>query len=236
MHACLHVVTHHFLQDCVTIFQLTCRSGAWSLVPAFQNDKVYLSVFWYAQRKLGLTAGGGRKRGATTSSPPRTTQNVILPLAAARAQPSCWKEQTFKTLWHVSQALPLSQCHWWSWNWQAPSHRSWLGDTPSLVCVTSYPRQGRIPSCHTNTNCIMGWAGSAEAGWHMLDMRLCACEGMNGMPGIMDSRLIKVGATDLPVGNALFDPELSHCRCSLGTSWLNKWHATSSEQISDILL
>ena len=36
---------HHFLQDRVTIFQLTCRSGAWSLVPAFQNDKVYLSVF-----------------------------------------------------------------------------------------------------------------------------------------------------------------------------------------------
>lgn len=45
MRACLHVVIHNFLQDCVTIFQLTCRSGAWSLVPAFQNDKVYLSVF-----------------------------------------------------------------------------------------------------------------------------------------------------------------------------------------------
>lgn len=175
---CLHVVTHHFLQDFVTIFQLTCRSGAWSLVPAFQDDKVYLSVFWYAQRKLGLTAGGGRKRGATTSSPPpRTTQNVILPLAAACAQPSCWKEQTFKTLWHVSQALPLSQCHWWSWNWQAPSHRSWLGDTPSLVCVTSYPCQGCIPSCHTTTNCIMGWAESDGAGRHMLNVRLCACQG-----------------------------------------------------------
>lgn len=186
--------------------------------------------------ETGADSRRRQEEGSHNKFPPRTTQNVILPLAAARAQPSCWKEQTFKTLWHVSQALPLSQCHWWSWNWQAPSHRSWLGDTPSLVCVTSYPRQGRIPSCHTNTNCIMGWAGSAEAGWHMLDMRLCACEGMNGMPGIMDSRLIKVWATDLPVGNALFDPELSHCRCSLGTSWLNKWHATSSEQISDILL
>lgn len=159
MHACLHVLIQHFLQDCATIFQLTCCSGAWSLVQAFQNDKVYLSVFWYAQRKLGLTAGGGRKRRATTSpprTPPHTTQNVILPLAAAHAQPSCWKEQTFKTLWHVSQALPLSQCHWQSWNWQAPSHRSWLGDTPNLVCVTSYPRQRCILSCHTNTNCIMG--------------------------------------------------------------------------------
>ena len=70
----LHVLIHHFLQDCVTIFQLTCRSGAWSLVPAFQNDKVYLSVFWYAQRKLGLTAWGGRKRGATTTSPPHDTK------------------------------------------------------------------------------------------------------------------------------------------------------------------
>lgn len=214
---------------------MTCRSGAWSLVLAFQNDKVYLSVFWYVQRKLGLTAGGGRKRGATTSSP-RTTQNVILPLAAAHAQPSCWKEQTFKTLWHVSQALPLSQCHWRSWNWQAPSHRSWLGDTPSLVRVTSHPRQGCIPSCHTNTNCIMGWAGSARLGWHMLDMCLCACGGMNGMLGIMDSRLIKVWGTDLPVGGALLDPRLCHWGCSLGTSWLNKWHATSSQQISDILL
>lgn len=70
----LHVVTHHFLQDFVTIFQLTCRSGAWSLVPSFQDDKVYLSVFWHARRKLGLTAREGRKRGATTSSPPHNTK------------------------------------------------------------------------------------------------------------------------------------------------------------------
>lgn len=168
--------------------------------------------------------------------PPRTTQNVILPLAAACAQPSCWKEQTFKTLWHVSQALPLSQCYWRSWNWQAPSHRSWLGDTPSLVCVTSHPCQGRIPSCHTNTNCIMGWVGNARVGWHMLDVHLCVCEAMNGMLGITDSSLIKVWATDLPVGDALLDPELHHWCFFLGTSWMNKWHATSSQQISDILL
>lgn len=87
-------------------------------------------------------------------APLRVTQNVILPPAAALAQPSRWKEQTFKTLWQVSQALPLSQCRWWSWDWQAPSHRSWLGDTPSSVRVTSHPRQGRIPG----TSCMMGWA------------------------------------------------------------------------------
>lgn len=226
MLACLHVLIHHFLQDCVTIFQLTCRSEAWSLVLAFQNDKVYLSLFWYAQRKLGLTAGGGRKRSHNKHPPhthtPRptrhTTQNVILPLAVAHAQPSCWKEQTFKTLWHVSQALPLSQCHWRSWNWQAPSHRSWLGDTPSLVCVTSYPHQRCILSCHTNTNSIMGWVGSGRVGWHMVDMRLCVCEEMKGMPGITDSRLIKVWTTDLPVDDAHLDPQLLHCCCSFGSS------------------
>lgn len=87
-------------------------------------------------------------------TPLRVTQNVILPPAAALAQPSRWKEQTFKTLWQVSQALPLSQCRWWSWDWQAPSHRSWLGDTPSSVRVTSHPRQGRIPG----TSRMMGWA------------------------------------------------------------------------------
>lgn len=147
-----------------------------------------------------------------------TTQNVILPLAVAYAQPSCWKEQTFKTLWHVSQALPLSQCHWRSWNWQAPSHRSWLGDTPSLVCVTSYPHQGCILSCHTNTNSITGWVGSGRVGWHMVDTRLCACEEMKGMPGITDSRLIKVWTTDLPVDDAHLDLHLLHCCCSLGSS------------------
>lgn len=180
-------LVHPFLGDRVTIFQLTRRSGARSLVPAFQNDKVYLSVFWYAHRKPGLTAGGGSKSGATTSPPPaphtHATQNVILPLAAARTQPSCWKEQTFKTLWHVSQALPLSQCRWQSWNWQAPSHRSWLGDTPSLLCVTSHPRQGRILSCHANTNCCY-WMGVECRSRLTYAWRghLCACEGMNGRP------------------------------------------------------
>lgn len=178
-------------------------------------------------------------RGKPQQVPPphtHTTQNVILPLAVACAQPSCWKEQTFKTLWHVSQALPLSLCHWWSWNWQAPSHRSWLGDTPSLVCVTSYPCQERIPSCHTNTNCITGWVGSARTGSHMLDVHLCACEGTNGTLGIKDSRLIKVWATDLPVGNDPLDPRLYCCCCMLGTLWRNKWHTFSSQQISDILI
>lgn len=131
----------------------------------------------WADSRRRQEEGSHNKYRPSPRPPARTTQNVILPLAAACAQPSCWKEQTFKTLWHVSQALPLSQCHWWSWNWQAPSHRSWLGDTPSLVCVTSYPCQGCIPSCHTTTNCIMGWAESAGAGWHMLNVRLCACQG-----------------------------------------------------------
>lgn len=152
-----------------------------------------------------------QEEGSHNKFPPRTTQNVILPLAAARTQPSCWKEQTFKTLWHVSQALPLSQCHWWSWNWQALSHRSWLGDTPSLVCVTSHPCQGRIPSCHTNTNCIMEWVGSARMAWHMLDKRLCACKGMSRMLGITDSRLIRGWTTELPEGDTLLDPQLRHC-------------------------
>lgn len=175
-------------------------------------------------------------RGEPQQVPPlHKTQNVILPLAAACTQPSCWKEQTFKTLWHVSQALPLSLCHWRSWNWQAPSHRSWLGDTPSLVCVTSHPCQGRILSCHTNTNCITGWVGTARKGWHMLDMRLCACEGMNGTLSITDSRLIKVWATDPPVGNDPRDPRLYCWCCILGTSRMNKWHTTSSLQITDIL-
>ena len=194
MRARSHVLIHHFLQDWVTIFQLTCRSGAWSLVPAFQNDKVYLSVFWYAQRKLGLTAGGGRKRGTTTSPPPRpppvpphTTQNVILPLAAARAQPSCWKEQTFKTLWHVSQALPLSQCHWRSWNWQAPSHRSWLGDTPSLVCVTSHPRQGRIRAAAPTQTAL--WDGRGVPG--RVDMCLtCTFVHVRGWIGRLAQRTV----------------------------------------------
>lgn len=175
-------------------------------------------------------------RGEPQQVPPHTTQNVILPLAAARAQPSCWKEQTFKTLWHVSQALPLSQCHWRSWNWQALSHRSWLGDTPSLVCVTSHPCQGRIPSCHTNINCIMEWVGSAKMAWHMSDKRLCACKGMSRMLSIVDSRLIRVWSADLPEGDELLDPQPRHSCSSLGTSWLNKWHATSSQQISDILI
>lgn len=187
--------------------------------------------------ETGADSWRRQEEGSHNKSPPlHKTQNVILPLAAACTQPSCWKEQTFKTLWHVSQALPLSLCHWRSWNWQAPSHRSWLGDTPSLVCVTSHPCQGRILSCHTNTNCITGWVGTARKGWHMLDMRLCACEGMNGTLNITDSRLIKVWATDLPVGNDPRDPRLHFWCCILGTLRMNKWHTTSSLQITDILI
>lgn len=130
-------------------------------------------------------------RGEPQQVPPLTPQNVILPLAAVCAQPSCWKEQTFKTLWHVSQALPLSQCHWWSWNWQAPSHRSWLGDTQSLVCVSSYPCQGCISSCHTNTSCIMGWVECCSRLTYAWRAPFCMWR-INGLPGVTDSRLIKV--------------------------------------------
>lgn len=69
-------------------------------------------------------------------------------------QPSPWKEQTFKTLWHVSETLPLSHCRWCSQNWQHPSRWSWLGDIPSLVSVSSHPRQGLISSSSANINSI----------------------------------------------------------------------------------
>lgn len=124
--------------------------------------------------------------------PPRTTQNVILPLAAACTQPSCWKEQTFKTLWHVSQALPLSQCHWWSWNWQARSHRSCAGGHTEFGACHFLSLSGMHPKL-PHKHKLLYWMGGECCS--MLTYAQCVplCMGrINGMAGIMDSRLIKV--------------------------------------------
>ena len=71
------------LRDHVAISPLTPRPVAWSPEPAFQNDKVCLSVFWYVQRKPGLTAGGGRKnKSHNMPTPPRSpagNQNTPTP-------------------------------------------------------------------------------------------------------------------------------------------------------------
>lgn len=219
MHACLHVPIHHFLQNCVTIFQLTCRSEAWSLVLAFQNDKVYLSVFWYAQRKLGLTAGGGRKRSHNKHPPhstPHDTQHKMSSFAWLWRTPSHPAEK--------SRHLKLCDmchrhCHWASvtdgagidrpratgagWG----THRVWCVSLPILI------RDASWAATPTQTALWDGW-GVVE--W--VDMRLCACEGMKAMPSITDSRLIKVWTTDLPVDDAHLDPQLLHCRCSFGSS------------------
>lgn len=79
------------------------------------------------------------------------------------------------------------------------THRVWCVSLPILV------RDASRAATPTQT-ALWDGRGVPERGWHMLDMRLCACEGMNGMPGITYSRLIKVWSTDLPVGNALLDP------------------------------
>ncbi len=111
------------------------------------------------------------------------------------------------------------------------THRVWCVTLPILI------RDASRAATPTQTQTAL-WDGRGVL--ERLDICLtCAfvhARGMNGMLGVTDSRLIKVWATNLPVGDALCDPELCHCYCSLGTSWMNKWHATSSAQISDILL
>lgn len=60
-------------------------------------------------------------------------------------------------------------CHWASATDGAGIDRrratgaGW-GTHPSLVCVTSHPRQGCILSCHTNTDCIMCLGGECQSG------------------------------------------------------------------------
>lgn len=138
--------------DCACALLLLCCQRAWSLVRAFLNDKVYLSVLWYVHRKVPVTARGGRKREPQQVAPPHRTKCHLFP--GWLTQPSPWKEQTFKTLWHVSETLPLSQCRWCSPNWQHRSRRSWLGDVASLVSVTSHPRHGLVSNSSANINSI----------------------------------------------------------------------------------
>ncbi len=103
--------------------------------------------------KTGTDSWWRQQEGATTSPPPpHHTKCHLFP--GWLIQPSPWKEQTFKTLWHVSETLPLSHCRWCSQNWQHPSRWSWLGDIPSLVSVSSHPRQGLISSSSANINSI----------------------------------------------------------------------------------
>lgn len=139
------------LWDCAGASLLSYCRKVWSLVRAFLNDMVYLSVLWYVQRKLALTASGGNER-KPQQVPPHHTKCQLFP--GWLTQSSSWKEQTFKTLWHVSETLPLSHCCWCSRNWQHPSRPCWLGDIPSLVSVSYHPRQGLISSSFANINSI----------------------------------------------------------------------------------
>lgn len=103
--------------------------------------------------KSGTDSWWRQQEGATTSPPHHHHIKCHL-FPGWLTQPSPWKEQTFKTLWHVSETLPLSHCRWCSQNWQHPSRWSWLGDIPSLVSVSSHPRQGLISSSSANINSI----------------------------------------------------------------------------------
>ncbi len=79
---------------------------AWSLVRAFLNDKVYLSMLWYVLRKLALTAGGGSKKEPQQVPPPLTTQNVISSLAGSSNHPH--EKNRHLKLCDMCQR----RCHW----------------------------------------------------------------------------------------------------------------------------
>lgn len=105
----------------------------------------FTGKYWWQPEEAG--------RGSHNKfSPPYSIKCHFFP--GWLTQPSSWKEQTFKTLWHVSETLPLSQCRWCSLNWQQQSRWSWLGDVASLVSVTSHPRHGLVSNSSTNINSI----------------------------------------------------------------------------------
>lgn len=120
----------------------------------------------------------GRGSHNKSSPPPHRTKCHLFP--GWLTQPSPWKEQTFKTLWHVSETLPLSQCCWCSPNWQQRSRRSWLGDVASLVSVTSHPRHGLVSNSSANINSIRREAQVQRVDICCHACVLCVSERMRG--------------------------------------------------------
>lgn len=92
------------LWDCAGASLLSYCRKVWSLVRAFLNDKVYLSVLWYVQRKLALTASGGNER--KPQQVPPTTQNVNSSPAGSPSHPH--EKNRHLKLCDMCQR----RCHW----------------------------------------------------------------------------------------------------------------------------
>lgn len=92
------------LWDCARASLLSYCRKVWSLVRAFLNDKVYLSVLWYVQRKLALTASGGSER--KPQQVPPTTQNVNSSPAGSPSHPH--EKNRHLKLCDMCQR----RCHW----------------------------------------------------------------------------------------------------------------------------